>query len=90
MPSAKKIKTLSLNHGIRTLFSSGPIFNHLQHQTKIKYLKFCVHPAFYIFKLPFNFRMLKEFVLISFIKPDVRKTLNIINLWHVDNIINKL
>ena len=35
----------------------------------------------------FNFRMLKEFVLISFIRPDVRKTLNIINLWHVDNII---
>ena len=32
---------------------------------------------------PFNFRMLKEFVLISFILPDVRKTLNIINLWHV-------
>ena len=30
--------------------------------------------------------MFKEFVLISFIKPDVRKTLNIINLWHVDNI----
>ena len=25
-----------------------------------------------------NFRMLKEFVLISFMKPDVRKTLNII------------
>ena len=25
---------------------------------------------------PFNFQMLKEFVLISFIKPDVRKTLN--------------
>ena len=24
-----------------------------------------------------NFRMLKEFVLISFMKPDVRKTLNI-------------
>ena len=34
--------------------------------------------------------MFKEFALISFIKPDVRKTLNIINLWHVDNIINKL
>ena len=34
--------------------------------------------------------MLKEFVLISFIKPDVHKTLNIINLWHVDNIIIKL
>ena len=31
----------------------------------------------------FYFRMLKEFVLISFMKPDVRKTLNIINLWHV-------
>ena len=29
---------------------------------------------------PFNFRILKEFVLISFIKPDVCKTLNIINL----------
>ena len=26
---------------------------------------------------PFNFRMLKEFVLISFMKPGVRKTLNI-------------
>ena len=26
----------------------------------------------------------------SFIKPDVRKTLNIINLWLVDNIIIKL
>ena len=26
---------------------------------------------------PFNFQMLKEFVLISFIKPNVRKTLNI-------------
>ena len=31
-----------------------------------------------IFK--FNFRMLKEFVLISFMKPDVRKTLNILLL----------
>ena len=27
---------------------------------------------------PFDFRMLKEFVLISFMKPGVRKTLNII------------
>ena len=26
---------------------------------------------------PFNFRMLKELVLISFMKPGVRKTLNI-------------
>ena len=25
--------------------------------------------------------------MISFTMPDVRKTLNIINLWHVDNII---
>ena len=39
---------------------------------------------------PFNFRMRKEFVLISFIEPYVRKILNIINLWHVDNIIIKL
>ena len=36
--------------------------------------------------LSFNFQMLKEIVLISFIKPDLRKTLNIINLWDVDNI----
>ena len=35
-------------------------------------------------------KVIKEFVLISFIKPDVHKTLNIINLCHVDNIIIKL
>ena len=30
-----------------------------------------------VLRPPFNFRMLTEFVLISFIKPEVRKTLNI-------------
>ena len=33
----------------------------------------------------FNFRMLNEFVLIL----NILKTLNIINLWHVDNITIK-
>ena len=36
---------------------------------------------------PFNIWMLLEFVLISFIKPDARNTLNIINPWRIDNII---
>ena len=35
----------------------------------------------------FNFWMVKEFVLIFFINPDVRKTLNIIISSYVNNII---
>ena len=31
--------------------------------------------------------MLTEFVLISFIKPEERKTLNIINRFHIDAVI---
>ena len=34
--------------------------------------------------------MLKKFVLISFVKPDARKTLKYYYLWHVDSIIIKL
>ena len=37
-----------------------------------------------------NFRMLKEFVLISFVKPDVRKTLNIIKHYRVRDVSHNL
>ena len=39
---------------------------------------------------PFNFRMRKEFVLISFIKLEERKTLNINISGYVNNIIIEL
>ena len=38
----------------------------------------------------FNFRMLTEFELISLIKPEVRKTLNINIFGYVNNIIIEL
>ena len=37
-----------------------------------------------------NFRMLTDFVLISFIKPEERKTLNIIISGYVNNITVEL
>ena len=44
----------------------------------------------YSIMMLFNFRMLTDFVLISFIKPEECKTLNIIISGYVNNIIIQL
>ena len=59
----------------KVLRTSGLIKEISTHSVSIQRLNFWMCPI-----LPFNFRMLTEFVLIFFIKQDVRKTLTITNL----------
>ena len=77
--------TDSFSHNLffKLVIDAGKPFIHIQSFAYIWLHKgnqneFLKHPKIKWLDGGLNFRMLKEFVLISFMKPDVRKTLNII------------